>query len=68
MYEKKEVETRWNTCYDIFKSIPDHFEQLKKYAILKDYVDQINHRLLAEISAFLKPLTEKTENEDMIKW
>lgn len=53
---QKEIETRWDTCYDMLKLVLDHFEQLKKYAILKECVNQINHALPAEVCAVLEPL------------
>ena len=53
---KQEVETRWDTYCDMFESVLDNFESLKKYPSLNADFIKINRGLLEEIVTLLKPL------------
>lgn len=53
---KQECPTRWDTNYDMLKSIFDDYDQLLKIPETGDYIDKINYNLLKSLVELLKPL------------
>ena len=53
---KQKIPVRWDTNYDMFKSILDNFDSIKQIEILQIYINKINRGLLEEIVTLLEPL------------
>lgn len=55
---KQEVETRWDSHYDMLQSVLINYDSLKAITSLKSRMDKIYQGLLSELVSFLEPIME----------
>ena len=55
---KQEVETRWDSNYDMLQSILESYDELSKIQSVKDELKLVDKKILMELVELLKPIKE----------